>query len=209
MGSSHFNTEKKRKIFTLFYRKPLEVIQLTQCKWYICSCFGVNATILAATFTVTFTAYDSYIRWLWLIDNFIQTNKLYSQAMFALYWIAFTPPRKSYRIELLFTHKNCCGGAFSVTEQSCAAPMSKVESQISKRCSHYTGWLLGRHENHIGLGFCSHTRTALAARFLWRSEAAPRRSLKRSVTYRRGVHSISDSFCTTAKIISDWASVHT
>ena len=64
--------------------------------------------------------------------------------------------------------------------------MSKVESEISKRCSHYIGWLLGRHENYIGLGFCSHTRTALAARFLWRSEAAPRRSLKWSVTYRRG-----------------------
>ena len=74
-----------------------------------------------------------------LIDNFIQTNKLYSQAMFTLYRKAFGPPRKSYRIELLFTHKNCCGGAFSVTEQNCAAPISKVESQISKRCSHYIG----------------------------------------------------------------------
>ena len=72
-----------------------------------------------------------------LIYNFIHTNKLYSQAMFTLYRKAFAPPRKSYRIELLFTHKNCCGGAFSVTEQSCAAPMSKVESETSKRCSHY------------------------------------------------------------------------
>ena len=101
-----------------------------------------------------------------LIYNCIQTNKLYSQAMFTLYRIAFAPPRESYRIELLFTHKNCCGGAFSVTEQSCAAPMCKVESQISKRCSHYIRELLRRHENHIGLGFCSHIKTAVAARFL-------------------------------------------
>ena len=50
-----------------------------------------------------------------LIYNFIQTNKLYSQAMFTLYRMAFAPPRKSYRIGLLFTHKNRCGGAFSVT----------------------------------------------------------------------------------------------
>ena len=90
-----------------------------------------------------------------LIYNFIQTNKLYSQAMFTLYRIAFAPPRKSYRIGLLFTHKNCCGGAISVTEQKCAAPISKVESQISKRCSHYTGQLFvaPRKANRIGLLF--------------------------------------------------------
>ena len=212
MGPSHFNIEKNRKIFTLFFQKPLGVIQLMQCKWYICSCFGVGATILPATFTVTFTAYDSYIRCMamgLLIYNFIQTNKLYSQAMFTLYQIAFAPPRKSYRIELLFTHKNCCGGAISVTERSCAAPMSKGESEISKRCSFYTRWLLGRHEYHIGLSFCSHTRTDVAGRFLWRSEAAPRRSLKRSVKYRRGVHTISDSFCAATKIKPNWVSVHT
>ena len=66
-----------------------------------------------------------------LICNFIQTNKLYLQAMFTLYRKAFAPPRKSYRIGLLFTHKNRCGGAISVTKQSCAAPISKVESQIA------------------------------------------------------------------------------
>ena len=71
-----------------------------------------------------------------LIYNFIQTNKLYSRAMFTLYRIAFAPPRKSYRIERLFTHKNCFGGAISVTEQKCATPICKVESQISKRCVH-------------------------------------------------------------------------
>ena len=143
-----------------------------------------------------------------LIYNFIQTNKLYSQAMFTLYRkafapprkssriellfthkngsggaisvtdrscaapiskveseiskrsshyrTAFAPPRKSYRIGLLFTHKNRCGGAISVTKQSCTASISKVESHISKRCSHYNGQLLRRHEDHIGLGFCSH-----------------------------------------------------
>ena len=50
-------------------------------------------------------------------------------------WVAFVPPRKSDRMELLFTHKHGCGDAISVTERSCAAPISKVESQISDRCS--------------------------------------------------------------------------
>ena len=34
--------------------------------------------------------------------------------------IAFPPPRKPYPIGLLFTHKNGCGGAISVTQWSCA-----------------------------------------------------------------------------------------
>ena len=38
--------------------------------------------------------------------------------------------------------KNGCGGAISVTERSCAAPISKVASHVSDRCSHYTGQLL-------------------------------------------------------------------
>ena len=38
--------------------------------------------------------------------------------------------------------KNGCGGAISVTERSCAAPISKVVSHISDSCSHYTGQLL-------------------------------------------------------------------
>ena len=50
----------------------------------------------------------------------------------------FVVPRKSYRIGPLNTHKNCCGGAISVTERSCAAPICKVESHISGRCSCYT-----------------------------------------------------------------------
>ena len=38
----------------------------------------------------------------------------------------------------LFTHKNGDFGAVSVTERSCAAPISKLESRISDRCSYYT-----------------------------------------------------------------------
>ena len=51
-------------------------------------------------------------------------------AMFTLYLIAFTPPRKPYRIGLLFTLKNSDFGAISVTKRSCAAPISKVQSYI-------------------------------------------------------------------------------
>ena len=40
----------------------------------------------------------------------------------------FCAPWKPYRIRLLFTHRNGCGGAISVTEQSCTAPISKAES---------------------------------------------------------------------------------
>ena len=47
--------------------------------------------------------------------------------IFTSYRIAFAPPRKSYRIQLLFTHKNGDFGAISVTERSCAASISKVE----------------------------------------------------------------------------------
>ena len=57
--------------------------------------------------------------------------------MFTLYWIAFAPARKSYRtLGLLFTRNNGDFGAISVTERSCAAQFSKVESCISDRCSY-------------------------------------------------------------------------
>ena len=52
-------------------------------------------------------------------------------AMFTLCRIVFAPPRKSYRLGLLFTHKNGDFGAISVTERSCAAPISKVERDIA------------------------------------------------------------------------------
>ena len=56
-----------------------------------------------------------------------------------LYQVAFTPAQKQYRRGILFTHKNGDLGAISVMERSCAAPISKVESQISDRSSYYTG----------------------------------------------------------------------
>ena len=59
--------------------------------------------------------------------------------------------------------------------------------------SSWLGYYTGRHENHTGLGSRSHIRTVVA-RFLWRGEAAPRRSLKRRVTYGIGLHTITDSF---------------
>ena len=65
--------------------------------------------------------------------------------MFNLYRIltriAFAPVRKSSPIGLLFTHKNGDFGAIFVTERSCAAQISKVESRISDRSSYYTGYL--------------------------------------------------------------------
>ena len=48
-----------------------------------------------------------------------------------LFWIAFALPSKLYRLRPLFTHTNGCGGAISVTERSCVAPISKVERHIS------------------------------------------------------------------------------
>ena len=39
----------------------------------------------------------------------------------------------------VYTHKNRDFGAISVTERSCATPISKVESHISDSCSYHTG----------------------------------------------------------------------
>ena len=51
----------------------------------------------------------------------------------------FAPARKPY---LLFTRrKNGDLGTTSVTERSCAAPISKVVRNISDRCSYYFGLL--------------------------------------------------------------------
>ena len=81
--------------------------------------------------------------------NITWDKKLTITAMFTLYRIAFASPRKQYLIGLMFTNKNGCGGAISVTERSYAAPIFKVESHISDRCSHYTGWLFGAAWNAI------------------------------------------------------------
>lgn len=43
-------------------------------------------------------------------------NLLRIKAIFTQYRIAFMSPRKSYWIGLLFTNKNICGGAISVSE---------------------------------------------------------------------------------------------
>ena len=40
----------------------------------------------------------------------------------------------------MFTHKNGDFGAISVAGRSYEAPISKVESDISDRCSYYTGY---------------------------------------------------------------------
>ena len=37
---------------------------------------------------------------------------------------------------------------------------------LNSLCLYYIGWLLRRHENHLGLSFCSHINTVVAARFL-------------------------------------------
>lgn len=46
----------------------------------------------------------------------------HTKAIFTLRQIAFAQARKPYRIGLLFTHNNGCGGAISATERRCAAP---------------------------------------------------------------------------------------
>ena len=45
------------------------------------------------------------------------------KAMFTLNRIAFAQQRKLHRIRLLFTRKNGRGGAISVTNRSCTAPI--------------------------------------------------------------------------------------
>ena len=53
----------------------------------------------------------------------------------------FAQPRKSYRTWLQSTHKNGCGGAISVTQLSCAPPISQVKGHITDKCSYDTGRL--------------------------------------------------------------------
>ena len=74
----------------------------------------------------------------------------YLMAMFTLYQIAFAPTRKPHRIGLLFTHKKGDFCAISVTERSCAAPISKVERHISDRfCASF--WCsVNRYSNRSG-----------------------------------------------------------
>ena len=63
------------------------------------------------------------------------------QVMFTLYRVTFALAKNwPYRIGLMFTHKNGDFRAISVTGRSYEAPISKVESHISDRCSYYTGY---------------------------------------------------------------------
>ena len=60
--------------------------------------------------------------------------------MFTLHWIAFAPARRPYRIGHLFTHNKGDFGAISVIEPTkLPRVISKLESQIWDKCSHYTG----------------------------------------------------------------------
>ena len=58
--------------------------------------------------------------------------------MVKIYWIAFVPPRKSYRIRILFTHMNGDFDTISMTEQNCVTPISKVESHALDTLGVYT-----------------------------------------------------------------------
>ena len=61
--------------------------------------------------------------------------------------VAFAPAQKLYRVGPLFTQNNGYFGAISVTEQSCAASISEVETHVSERCS-----ILYRIDFDIGQG---------------------------------------------------------
>ena len=62
-----------------------------------------------------------------------------TKTLSTLFRIAFAPQQKSYQTGLLFTHKDDCGGAISVTERCCPAPISLAENiDLSDWCSHYT-----------------------------------------------------------------------
>ena len=52
---------------------------------------------------------------------------------------------------LLFTDKNSIGGAISAKEQFCAAPICKVESHISDRCSSIPDSFSCRHDKLSGI----------------------------------------------------------
>ena len=111
--------------------------------------------------------------------------------MFALYWIAFAPARKLYRtLGVLFTHNNRDFGAISVTERGCAAPRQSLKWRVTYQKGVHTipdSFCAGTKTIPVELLF-THIRTGISARFLERSEAVPRRSLKWSVTYRIVVH---------------------
>ena len=46
-------------------------------------------------------------------------------------------------------------------------------AQRQIQCSHYTGFLFCRHENHTEYGFCSHLKTVISTRFCNGVKASP------------------------------------
>ena len=61
--------------------------------------------------------------------------------MFTINRIAFGAATKFIADRTSVHTQDDCGGAISVTERSCAAPISEynVDSHISDGCSHHTG----------------------------------------------------------------------
>ena len=107
--------------------------------------------------------------------------------MFTLYRRAFAPPRESYWIGLLFTHKDGCGGGNSVTERSFSALISKVERHnlVRRGCDpfvqrrgpiHWTkvtealGTRLGASQRHISDRFGAILHGAASFRYRNRAE---------------------------------------
>ena len=93
-----------------------------------------------------------------------------TKALSTLFRIAFAPPQKSYQTGLLFTHKDDCGGAISVTERCCPAPISLAENiDLSDWCSHYT---------RIRKAISGTMLACVASVFVWfRSKERPRNGI--------------------------------
>ena len=72
--------------------------------------------------------------------------------MFTPYGIAFAQARKPYRLGLLFTNRNSDFGAIFVTERSCAAVISQVESDNDMSDSVHT---------QLWIAFCAGTKSYL------------------------------------------------
>ena len=62
----------------------------------------------------SFISISSIDKTVWNLE--LSGNWVKVKAMFTVYRIACAPPRKSYRIGLLFTQKNGCGGVISVPD---------------------------------------------------------------------------------------------
>ena len=118
------------------------------------------------------------------------------------------------RIGLLFIHKKGDFGSISVTQQSCAGHISKVDSHILDRCSYYSGQFLFQHENHNGQGFCTftHEKGEFGLIYVTQQKLGRVHSLESGVShiYWIGVHAIVDSLnLCRMKTLTGRASIHT